>query len=502
MTLGEMISEGSAKFPERVALKFRDEIWTYADLEKQTNMLANGLKKLGVNKGDRIGLMMPNSPQFVISYFAIVKLGAIVVPVNVMFKGDELAYLLNDADVAMIITASPFVPLIHQVKGQLNLEHMVVSGDIDRNPDVVSYEDMLETESEELALNYSVSDEDLAVFLYTSGTTGRPKGAMLTHSNIIKNIAATQKATESTGSDITICVLPMFHSFAWTACVALPLYCGGKVIIFESFVPQAILKAIIEEKATIFAGVPTMYSVLLQVPNINPADFVHLRLCYSGGAACPVELLEKFKEKYGIKIFEGYGLSECSPVCTTNPYWGERRPGSIGVPIPGVECKIIDEKGHETPPNTPGELLFRGPNVMKGYYNKPEETAEALKDGWMHTGDIGYKDEDGYIYIVDRKKDLIIVGGLNVYPREIEEILFTHPKVAEAAVVGVPDALRGEMVKAYVALKQGESATEREVVRYLQEKLANYKLPKKVEFLETLPKNGTGKILKTVLKNL
>ncbi|ADG83530.1 long-chain-fatty-acid--CoA ligase [Thermincola potens] len=502
MTLGEMITAGAKEFADRPALKFKGRTWPYKELDEQANKVANGLKRLGIGKGDRVGLLMLNSSYFVISYFAIVKLGAIVVPVNVMFKAEELIYQLNDAGVSALITAPLFMPLVTQAEPQIASLKYIVVQDLEQDYSAVgtvSMQSMLKNESGSLDLDYAVSSDDVAVLLYTSGTTGNPKGAMITHHNMLANAAATKEATASGYPDSTVCVLPMFHSFAWTACVLLPLTYGGLVIILESFSPQTSLRTIVEEKATIFAGVPTMYSVLLQVPNVNPADFAHLRLAYSGGAACPVELSRKFKEKFGIQIFEGYGLSECSPVCTTNPYYGEWKPGSIGVPIPGVEVKIIDEKGNEVPRNTPGELCFKGPNVMKGYWNRPEATAEALKDGWMHSGDIGYMDEEGYIFIMDRKKDLVIVGGLNVYPREIEEVIYTHPKVAEAAVVGVANDLRGEIVKAFVVLKEGETATERELIKYCQERLANYKLPKVVEFRDALPKNSTGKILKREL---
>lgn len=503
MTLGEMIADGNRSFPDKVAIKFKGKEWTYQELDAQSDKVANGLKKLGIGKGDKVGILMVNSPYFIISYFGIVKLGAVVIPINVMFKGGEAAYLLNDSQAVALVTAPMFMPMLQEILGQVNtLKHLIVQ-DIEQDypmAGVVSLAEMLAAEPETLALDYPVAEDDVAVFLYTSGTTGNPKGAMLTHKNLVVNADQTRVATDSTDADITLCVLPMFHSFAWTTCVTLPLLCGGKIIVMENFVPQLFLKAVIEEGVTIIACVPTMYTVLLQVPDVDPADYDGIRLAYSGGAALPVEVIKKFGEKYGIKLLEGYGLSECSPVCTINPWQGIRKPGSIGLIIDRMECIIVDDAGTEVAPGTPGELLFRGPNVMRGYYNLPEATAEALQNGWMHTGDIGYMDEEGYIFIIDRKKDLIIVGGLNVYPREIEELLYTNPKVAEAAVVGVPDSLRGEMVKAFVALKRGESATEREIIKYCQEHLANYKLPKEVEFVPALPKTSTGKILKRALK--
>jgi len=504
MTLGDILVKGYREYPENVAFKFKDREWTYKDFEVQTNRVANGLKKLGIGRGDKVGLLMLNSPYFVISYFGIVKLGATVVPLNVMFKGGEVVYQMNDSNAAALITAPMFMPLVTQIRDRMETVKNVIVQDIEQENSysgTVSLKAILEGEEDILSLDYTVTVDDIAVFLYTSGTTGNPKGAMLTHDCLVANADQTRIATDSTADDITLCVLPMFHSFAWTTCVTLPLLCGGKIIIHESFVPQAFLRTIAEENITIIAAVPTMYSVLLQMPEVNPEDYQKIRLAYSGGAALPVEVLKKIETKYGIGVLEGYGLSECSPVCTVNPWRGVRKPGSIGIVLPGVECRIIDETGSEVPCNTPGELLFKGRNVMRGYYNLPEATAEALRDGWMYTGDIGYIDDDGYIFIVDRKKDLIIVGGLNVYPREIEEVLYSHPKIAEAAVIGVNDELRGELVKAFITLRDGETASEREIIKYCQERLANYKLPKDVEFMASLPKTSTGKILKRALKS-
>lgn len=502
MLLGEIITRGKERYPDKAALRFKDLTWTYAELETQTNQVARGLQGLGIKNGDRVGLLHLNSPYFIISYFAIAKLGAVVVPINVMFKGDEITYLMNDAQAAAMIVGANFEPLIKAIRpGLATVKNIVI---VDKNapvedPAYVSFTNLLAGDAA-VPQTGPINTDDVAVFLYTSGTTGHPKGAMLTHRNLIANAKATAEATETTEKDNTLCVLPMFHSFAWTCCISLQLYTCGTITILEAFVPQTVLSTIIKEKTTVFAGVPTMYAVLLQVPEVNPADFAHIRLAYSGGASLPVEVLKRIDEKYGIKILEGYGLSECSPVCTVNSYRGVRKPGSIGVALPDVELKIVNENGVELPRGEAGELIVKGPHVMQGYYNLPEATAETLRDGWCYTGDVAYMDEEGYVFIVDRKKDLILVGGLNVYPREIEEILYTNPKVAEAAVIGLPDELRGEAVKAVVALKAGETATEREIIKFCQEKLANYKLPKIVEFVEALPKTSTGKILKRALK--
>lgn len=504
MLLGEIITQARQESPDKTALLFKGQKWSYAQLDDQVNQVANGLQKEGLKKGDRVGLLMLNSPYFIINYFAIVRLGAIAVPINVMFKGDEIKYLMNDAQASMMIIAPAFLNMVQQVADGLETVKKIMVVDIDytiEDKGFLSYKKFLAEESTTKPdLDTTLEDDDVVVFLYTSGTTGHPKGAMLTHTNLYSNAVATAKDTKTTASDNTLCVLPMFHSFAWTVCVMAPLVTKGTITILDSFVPATVLETIIKEKTTVLAFVPTMYAVLLQVPNVNPEDFKHVRVPYSGGAALPVEILQKFKEKYGVPILEGYGLSECSPVATVNPLEGERKPGSIGRAISGVEVKIFDDNDNEVPRNTPGELVVKGPNVMKGYYNLPEASEEALRNGWLHTGDVAYMDEDGYVFIVDRKKDLIIVGGLNVYPREIEEVLYTNSKIAEAAVVGVSDDLRGETVKAFIALKEGETATEREVIKYCQERLANYKLPKMVEFMEALPKTSTGKILKRALK--
>lgn len=509
MTLGEMLTNGRAEFPDNIAIKTKNEKWTYKELDDQTNILANGLKKLGIGKGDRVALLMPNSPYFVLGYFGIVKLGAVSVPVNIMFKGPEIVHLLKDSGAVALYTVSKFIPLIQSITEDLpDLKSIIVADSVSSSDIYVesrlviaSLAEMLKSEGEILRLNYEVKGDDIVSFLYTSGTTGRPKGAMLTHRNLSYNAYQSKLSTEMTSADVSLCVLPMFHSFAWTASVLLPLSAGASVVIMESFAPQLFLKTLLEEKITFITAVPTMFTMLLQVSGISLEHFTNVRLAYSGGSSLPGEVLKIFNDKYGLKIIEGYGLSECSPACTANPYNGICKAGSIGIPLQDIECKIIDEEGNQVPANTPGEFLFKGPNVMKGYFNMPEETAKVLKDGWLYTGDIGYRDEDGYLYIVERKKDIIIAGGLNVYPKEIEEVLYSHPKVAEAAVIGVPDELRGEIIKAFITLKEGEDGTSREFIKYCQERLANFKLPKVVEFVDSLPKSSTGKILKKVLRN-
>jgi long-chain acyl-CoA synthetase len=348
--------------------------------------------------------------------------------------------------------------------------------------------------------NEEVLDEDtVSTFLYTSGTTGRQKAAMLTHKNLVLNAEQTRIVFQGTAADNYMCVLPMFHVFAFTTCVLAPLLSGATITILERFHPKEVIESFLNDDITIFAGVPTMYVVLLEACK-EITSFPKLRLAVSGGAALPVEVLRQAKSILKLPVVEGYGLTEASPVVTFNPLDGVQKEGSIGLPIPYVECKIVDENDVEVPAHEVGEIIVRGDNVMLGYFKQDEETKKALKNGWLHTGDLAKKDEEGYIFIVDRKKDLVIVGGVNVYPREIEEIIYQYPKVKEAAVIGIEEKLRGEHVKAFIVLKDGEDCNAKEILKYLKQHLAAYKIPREVEFISELPKNSTGKILKRMLK--
>jgi long-chain acyl-CoA synthetase len=345
-----------------------------------------------------------------------------------------------------------------------------------------------------------VADENASsTFLYTSGTTGKQKAAMLTHKNLVVNSEQCYVALQARPDDVYMCVLPMFHVFAFTACILMPLYSGATVSILESFQPKEVIETLLKDEITIFMGVPSMYVVLLEAGKKN-ITFPKLRLAVSGGAALPVEIYRQGREIMKLPIVEGYGLTEASPAVSFNPPDGIQKEGSIGLSLPGVEVKIFDEADKELPAGEVGELVIRGANVMLGYYNQPDETLKALRNGWLHTGDLAKKDEEGYIYIVDRKKDMVIVAGLNVYPREVEEVIYQFPKVKEAAVIGLADKLRGEYVKAFVVLKEGEECHSKELLRFMSEKLAAYKLPRHIAFVESLPKNSTGKIMKRILK--
>ena len=502
MILGEMLAKSAISNPEKPVIIFQGEKITYQELDRQVQALANGLRNLGVIRGDKIGLLMTNSPQFVISYFAVATLGAIVVPLNTMFKGEELTYILKDAQAKLLITMQNFAKIAVELSDKVpELENIIIYGQGEAN-NFISLETLIQQEVEQ-EVEGEAKPEDIAVYLYTSGTTGHPKGAMLSHHNLISNVESTLEALQVGPEETYLCVLPLFHTLAATICMLMPIYIGSGVTIQESFTPHGVLKALSEDQVSIFVGVPSIYVVLLNVdfPE-GQYDLRNLRVCLCGGASLPLEVIKRFEEKYQGKarIIEGYGLSESSPVVSINLVVGQRKEGSIGLPIPKVEVKIFNEEDQELPVNQVGEIVVRGPNVMAGYYNLPEATVEALRGGWLHTGDLGKIDEDGYIYIVDRKKDLVIVGGLNVYPREVEEVLYTHPAVAEAAVIGFVDKLRGEAVKAVVALKPGQEVAEKELLKYCRERLAAFKVPRIIEFVESLPKTSNGKILKRALK--
>jgi long-chain acyl-CoA synthetase len=493
-----MLAESSRKHPENIALIFRERKLTYGELNEEVNILAHGLIRLGIKPGERVAVLLSNSPEFVISYFAILKAGAAVVPLNTMFKEGELKYILGDSQSRLVLTVSPFQEMLNRISGELpHLKDKVIFDKRWLRKDIFSPALRERPPGSEPSLKRDA--DEVAAIIYTSGTTGRPKGAMLTHNNLLSNVASIKEAFKSASPEVMLCVLPLFHAFSATVCMLFPLSFGSTVVIMDRFVAKEVLLSVARHRVTIFAGVPPMYAVLA---NISPEkyDLSPWRLAISGGAALPIEVMKAFESKYNIPVYEGDGPTECSPVTSVNPIGGRRKPGSIGLPVPGVEMKIVDEEGKHLPPEKIGEILVKGPNVMKGYLNQPEATAEAIKDGWFHTGDVGKKDRDGYFYILDRKKDMVNVAGFNVYPREIEEILYTHPKIAEAAVVGVVhDGLRGEVPKAFVVLREGEKMSKEEVVNYCQSKIADYKVPHYVEFRKNLPRTPTGKVLKRAL---
>ncbi|OXM13352.1 long-chain-fatty-acid--CoA ligase [Paenibacillus herberti] len=496
--LVEVLENSAASYPDREAYVFQGNSTTYTELMNQVEQFASGLSARNIGKGDKIVLLLGNCPEFIIALYGALRLGAVVVPVNPTYTADEIAYIIGNCGAKTAIAAAPLQPLFAALQPRLpELQGSIYCG---AGGGDNSFEQLLQSGTGFIESAY-IKGDDTAVILYTSGTTGKPKGAMLSHRNLATNAESVHSMFQVTKEDRAVAVLPMFHIYSLTVCLNALLAVGAAILIHPRFHPVEIITAIREQKATMFSGVPTMYTYMLQVPGVSAADFTTVRLCSSGGASLPVEILQKFEERFQVVIYEGYGLSEASPVTAFNPLGGVRKPGSVGVDIPQVKNRIVDHDGNDLPPGVAGELIVQGPNVMQGYFNMPEATAAALRDGWLYTGDIAQMDEEGYIYIVDRIKDMINVGGFNVYPREVEEVLYQHPGVFEAAVVGVPDESLGEAVKAFVVRKD-ESLTAEELIAFCRNSLVKYKLPTQVEFLTELPKNSSGKTLRRVLKEL
>lgn len=498
MILSKVIEENAKRYPKKIAICFKRVKITYQELNSRSNRLSQGLKGMGIKKGDIVALLLPNVPEFVVSYFAVVKLGAVVLPLNPSYKQFELRCFLPNATTSAIITTEEIMSTISSLRGELPfLKGIIVLGKKNIG-DAVSFESVMRKYSLS-PLREKILPSDAAVLLYTSGVTSQPKGAVLTHDNLLSNVKSIIEIEKIKKDDAVLCALPLFHSFAMTVCMLTPLLVGAKIVLVEKFIPHMCIEAIRKFRANIFLGVPTMFAYLLNQPGIEKKYFSSLSLCLSGGAALSVEIARQFKEKFNLDILEGYGLTEASPVVCYNSSSGLKKMGSVGMPVPGVEVKIIDEKGEETKTNEVGEILVRGKNVMKEYYNNPAATQEVIKDGWLYTGDLGKKDEDGYFYIVGRKKEIIIVSGFNVYPQEVEDCLLSHPEVQEAAVVGKYDKLKGEAIKAYIVLRENSEADYEEIMEYCKEKLAPHKVPRYLEFKEMLPKSDTGKILKKEL---
>lgn len=512
MNLSTHLQETARTHPDKIAYYFMDNGSTYAELDGAITKFASGLEKLGIKKGDHIALLIGNSPYFLIGMYGALRLGATVIPINPIYSPSEISYILHNGDVKAVIALDLLVPAVEKMHSSLpKIENYIIcetpkgkESEFDLSqltvlPKLKRFTDVLELGDLNFVGPELDDDDDVAIILYTSGTTGKPKGAMLTHKNIYSNARDVGTYLRYNENDRVIATLPLFHVFGLTVSLNAPLLMGSKVLIVPQFSPKEIFRLVKKFGATVFVGVPTMYNFLYQFPDGNPEDMKTLRLCISGGSALPVALLENFEKKFNVVISEGYGLSEASPVTCFNPLDRPRKPGSIGTSIINVENKIVNELGEELPPGVAGELIVRGPNVMKGYYKMPEETAATIKNGWLYTGDIAKMDEEGYFYIVDRKKDMIIVGGYNVYPREVEEVLYNHPDVVEVAVLGVPDPNHGEAVKCFVVSKNS-SLTENDLIEYCKQHLAKYKVPSSIEFLDELPKNTTGKILRRALK--
>ncbi len=507
LNLATLLRESAKNAPEKTALVINDRELPYAMVHAYAQRFASGLRKLGIQPGQHVALLLPNVPHFALAYYGAHYAGNPVVPLNVLLTPDEIAYHLEDSDAVALITWEGFYDQAKAGATRVkHCKHVIVAKADPADPTApegaISMTALIGTSDPMTELTNTMPD-DTAVILYTSGTTGRPKGAELTHFNLFYN--AEYAATKLLGIDqrsVTFAVLPLFHSFGQTCIMNASFYGGATVVLMPRFDPVGAFELMAKHKVTLFAGVPTMYFALLHHPDAAKYDLATLKYCACGGSAMPVEVMRAFDEKYKVNILEGYGLSETSPVASFNVLDKPKKPGSIGLPIKGVEFKLVDDHDKTVDkPGERGEICIKGHNVMKGYYKKPEATAEAFKGGWFHTGDVGQRDEEGYYFIVDRKKDMIIRGGFNVYPREIEETLYAHPAIGEAAVIGVPHESHGEEVKAILALKPGKTATAEEIIAYCKEHLAAYKYPRIIEFRDALPKGPTGKILKRELRS-
>lgn len=516
LNLAMVIEDHAQKRPNREAIVFQNMRLTYGQLNAMACQVANGLVARGIQPGDKVALSCLNLPFFPIAYYGILKAGAVVVPLNVLLKPREIAYHLKDSDAKayLCFEGTAELPL-----GQMgyagfqeveSCEHFFLMTANPAAPSPIEGAQtlgMLMHNQPPTCLTVARSSDDTAVILYTSGTTGFPKGAELSHSNMLLNAIVSRDlhAMDPTRDrNILLIALPLFHSFGQTCQMNAGLYHGSTLVLVPRFDAAQVIDAMLKEKVNFFSGVPTMFWGLLNYAQQNQVDTAsiaeHLELCSSGGSALPVEVLNAFEKTFNVKILEGYGLSETSPVATFNQLGLERKVGSIGLPVFGTEIRIVDDQDQDVPVNEPGEILIRGHNVMKGYYKKPEATAEALRGGWFHTGDIARRDEDGYIFIMDRVKDMILRGGFNVYPREVEEFMLTHPAVSMAAVIGVPHESLGEDVKAFVIRKPGAEISEEELVAWCKENMASYKYPRTIEFRDQLPMTATGKILKRELR--
>jgi len=509
-TLGQLFDETVEKMPENVALIFEDQMVTYGEFGDKVNRLATALADMGVVKGERVGLMGPNCPHWVITFYALLKLGAIVVQTNPMYVEREIAYQINDSEATTIIVFESLYPRVKNILEETSL-HRVIAFNfmslVKSTPDLYSYDELIakyEPNPPEVTINPS---EDLAVLQYTGGTTGVSKGVMLTHRNLVCNTLQNLAWSLDLeyGKERILTILPVFHVYGMTNCVNYAVASAATSILLPRFELDKVLEIINKYKPTLFPGAPTIYMAINSHPRIAEyrESLAAIKVCNSGSAPLPLEVAQKFsKVTQGEgNLVEGYGLSEASPVTHSNPLDRPTRAGSIGIPIPDTDCIIVDlETGDtELPIGEIGELCIRGPQVMLGYWKKPEETTETIRNGWLHSGDIARMDEDGYFYIIDRKKDIIIAGGYNVYPRDIEEVLYEHPEVKEVVVAGVPDLYRGETTKAYIVLHPDSKTTEQEFITYCRGKMAAFKVPHLVEFRAELPRTIVGKVLRRQL---
>jgi long-chain acyl-CoA synthetase len=490
--LAQLLTETASRHGDRPALKLDDQVVTYDSLDDGASRVAGLLKARGLEAGDRVGIMLPNVPYFGIVYYGILRAGGVIVPMNILLKPREVHFYLSDPGAKHVFAWYEVAGAAEEGAAAAGAEAIIVKPG--------EFEQLL-AESSPAPEDAERDEHDTAVILYTSGTTGTPKGAELTHSNMLENCRhGGTELVRVSEQDVILGALPLFHSFGQTCCMNNAVRAGACLTMIPRFDPAKALEIIQRDRVTLFEGVPTMYHAMLHHPEREKYDVSSLRTCVSGGSAMPVEVMRGFERAFGAVVLEGYGLSETSPVASFNHLDREHKPGSIGTPIHGVEMKVVDEHGNDLPPGEVGEIAIRGHNVMKGYWNRPDATAEVMRNGWLHTGDMARVDEDGYFFIVDRKKDMIIRGGYNVYPREIEEVLYEHQAVLEAAVLAVPDPKMGEEVGAAIVLRPGAEATADDLRAFVKERVAAYKYPRHIWFADELPKGPTGKILKREIK--
>ncbi|HET7574393.1 MAG TPA: long-chain fatty acid--CoA ligase [Solirubrobacterales bacterium] len=488
LNLASIVTDSAAAAPDDVAVRLGGEQLTYRELDDRSARIAGLLTEKGLRPGDRVGVMLPNVLEFPISYYGVLRAGGVVVPMNVLLKRREIAFYLEDSGAKLLLAWHGFCAEARDGAADAGAELIEV--------EPASFAELIAGHEPTPEL-VATEENDTAVILYTSGTTGKPKGAELTHFNLSRNADISARTTSNVQrGDVVLGALPLFHSFGQTVSMNASLRVGATLTLLPKFDPGDALAIMERERVTHFYGVPTMYGALLHHPERERFDASALRICITGGASMPVEVLRGFEAAFGCELLEGYGLSETSPVASTNHPGRPRKPGSIGTPLEEVEMRVVDEDDEEVAQGEVGEIVIRGHNVMKGYWQRPDATAEAMRGGWFHSGDMARVDEDGYFFIVDRKKDLIIRGGYNVYPREVEEVLYEHPKVREAAVIGVPHDQWGEEIGAAVVLHDGEKIAPEEISAYVKERIAAYKYPRIVWFMDDLPKGPTGKILK------
>nr|WP_263325505.1 AMP-binding protein [Neobacillus sp. Marseille-Q6967] len=524
----QYLVNAAQQFPEKTAIHFMGKEMNYRELYNETLAFSSYLQQIGITKGDCVAIMLPNTPQAVISYFGIIMAGGIVVQTNPLYTERELEYQMKDSGAKAIITLDILYPRASKVMPQTNLQHIIVTAikeylpfpknlvypfiqkkqygivvNVKHEGNTHLFKEIIKTKPNKLVEYECNIEEDLALLQYTGGTTGLPKGVMLTHKNLVANSTMCRAwlYKSKPGEESVLGIVPFFHVYGMTTVLILTVMQANKMIIMPKFDALDTLKTIQKQRPTLFPGAPTIYIGLLNHPDLKKYDLSSIDSCISGSAALPHEVQEEFETITGGKLVEGYGLTESSPVTHSNFLWDRPRvKGSIGVPWPDTEARIVStETGEPMPVGEIGEIIIKGPQVMKGYWNRPEETADTLKDGWLYTGDLGYMDEKGYFYVVDRKKDMIIAGGYNIYPREIEEVLYEHPDVLEVVAAGIPDPYRGETVKAYLVLKEGSKVTPDELNQFARKYLAAYKAPRLYEFRDELPKTAVGKILRRTL---